>query len=107
MPQLQVQLDQRSLLLQRPQPQEGRLLLDQQRSGTVDTVYHGPLYTVVHALYTVVHALLKTNASSKLKGPVESDDEHKQLFHPTITTGIAPMVVLIYMNVAIFAGESN
>ena len=32
-PQLQVQLDQRSLLLQRPQPQEGRLLLDQQGSG--------------------------------------------------------------------------
>ena len=75
--------------------------------GEISISVHGPLYTVVHALYTVVHALLKTNASSKLKGPVESDDEHKQLFHPTITTGIAPMVVLIYMNVAIFAGESN
>ena len=29
----------------------------------------------------------------------------RQLFHPTITTGIAPMAVLIYMNAAIFAGE--
>ena len=42
---------------------------------------------------------------AKLKGPVEPRGENKQLFHPTITTGIAPMAVLIYMNAAIFAGE--
>ena len=44
--------------------------------------------------------LSKTNASLNL-------GENEQLFHPTITTGIAPMAVLIYMNAAIFAGESK
>ena len=44
---------------------------------------------------------------AKLKVPVEPRGENKQLFHPTITTGIAPMAVLIYMNAAIFAGESK
>ena len=38
---------------------------------------------------------------------VEPGGENEQLFHPTITTGIAPMAVLIYMNAAIFAGEST
>ena len=54
---------------------------------------------------------LKTNAMPRhiqrsLKALLNlTRGENKQLFHPTITTGIAPMAVLIYMNAAIFAGE--
>ena len=56
----------------------------------------------------------KTNTATQIpyrtfedKCLVEPGGENEQLFHPTITTGIAPMAVLIYMNAAIFAGEST
>ena len=48
-PALQVQLDQRPLLLIRPQPQEGRLLLDQQGSGEKNA--HGGFITEPEYIY--------------------------------------------------------
>ena len=82
------------------------------KNHTLSTYYVSIIFKIL-LLQIVFTTLFYSNILEVTAADIRLDPTYmlyytiSQIFHPTLTTGIAPMVALIFMNTSIFFGNSN